>query len=343
MFEFRRGVKRCVTIYSLAFSNDSLLLACCSNTETIHIFKLESASASRGYSKSVASNGPHSAASNPSLDDNSNSRTWIGYFGQAILDSASYLPTNVGEMFTQGRAAFQARIPFFSEDSTYFNTCALTWINKILRLVVASTSGQLYMYNVDLSDSTGECPLIRQHKIDGSTGLGVGGSRKSNGSNNNISRGSNSSPLSENSKRVSGASNSRSNSATSFDYAATQNNVVTTEDSVSPLGGVDIPPSPIARWSEFDERDPKFAPSGAPLAYPYTAPVVGSFGSSLNDRQGSSPGSNSANQGGVTYAGMLGTSPSGDRSLDDVSARFKGGIKIDDENEFPPMTMHTDD
>lgn len=41
LFEFRRGVKRCVAISSLAFSTCSKYLCCSSNTETVHIFKLE--------------------------------------------------------------------------------------------------------------------------------------------------------------------------------------------------------------------------------------------------------------------------------------------------------------
>ena len=32
---------RCVSIYSMAFSADSLFLSASSNTETVHIFKLE--------------------------------------------------------------------------------------------------------------------------------------------------------------------------------------------------------------------------------------------------------------------------------------------------------------
>lgn len=43
LFEFRRGVTRCVTIYSLAFSEDSAYLCSSSNTETVHVFKLEKA------------------------------------------------------------------------------------------------------------------------------------------------------------------------------------------------------------------------------------------------------------------------------------------------------------
>jgi autophagy-related protein 18 len=41
LYEFRRGVKRCVSISSLAFSMDSNFLCCSSNTETVHVFKLE--------------------------------------------------------------------------------------------------------------------------------------------------------------------------------------------------------------------------------------------------------------------------------------------------------------
>lgn len=43
LFEFRRGVKRCVAISCLAFSMCSQYLGCSSNTETVHVFKLEEA------------------------------------------------------------------------------------------------------------------------------------------------------------------------------------------------------------------------------------------------------------------------------------------------------------
>ena len=41
LFEFRRGVRRNATIYSLSFSPDSLYLSASSNLETIHIFRLD--------------------------------------------------------------------------------------------------------------------------------------------------------------------------------------------------------------------------------------------------------------------------------------------------------------
>ena len=41
VYELRRGLKRTVNIYSLSFSPCGMFLACSSNTETVHIFKLE--------------------------------------------------------------------------------------------------------------------------------------------------------------------------------------------------------------------------------------------------------------------------------------------------------------
>ena len=41
LFEFRRGVRRNASIYSLSFSPDSLYLSASSNLETLHIFRLD--------------------------------------------------------------------------------------------------------------------------------------------------------------------------------------------------------------------------------------------------------------------------------------------------------------
>ena len=38
---FRRGVKRCATVYCLSFSQDSHFLVLSSNTETIHVFRFD--------------------------------------------------------------------------------------------------------------------------------------------------------------------------------------------------------------------------------------------------------------------------------------------------------------
>ncbi|XP_054991185.1 WD repeat domain phosphoinositide-interacting protein 2 isoform X1 [Sorex araneus] len=144
LFEFRRGVKRCVSICSLAFSMDGVFLSASSNTETVHIFKLET----------VKENPPR-PQEEPS--------TWTGYFGKVLMASTSYLPAQVTEMFTQGRAFATVRLPFCGHK----NICSLATIQKIPRLLVGASDGYLYMYNLDPQEG-GECTLMKQHKLDGS-------------------------------------------------------------------------------------------------------------------------------------------------------------------------------
>ncbi|XP_046309694.1 WD repeat domain phosphoinositide-interacting protein 2 isoform X1 [Marmota monax] len=141
LFEFRRGVKRCVSICSLAFSMDGMFLSASSNTETVHIFKLET----------VKEKPPEEPT------------TWTGYFGKVLMASTSYLPSQVTEMFNQGRAFATVRLPFCGHK----NICSLATIQKIPRLLVGASDGYLYMYNLDPQEG-GECALMRQHRLDGS-------------------------------------------------------------------------------------------------------------------------------------------------------------------------------
>ncbi|XP_048507876.1 WD repeat domain phosphoinositide-interacting protein 2 isoform X4 [Athalia rosae] len=141
LFEFRRGVKRCVSISSLAFSMDSLFLCCSSNTETVHVFKLEEP-------KEVPA--PEEAQS------------WMGYLTKAVSASANYLPSQVTDVFNQGRAFASVHLPF----QGLRNVCAITKIQKVLRLLVASADGYLYVYNLDMAEG-GDCTLLKQHRLDG--------------------------------------------------------------------------------------------------------------------------------------------------------------------------------
>ncbi|XP_069839678.1 WD repeat domain phosphoinositide-interacting protein 2 isoform X3 [Dendropsophus ebraccatus] len=89
--------------------------------------------------------------------------TWTGYFGKVIMASTSYLPSQVTEMFNQGRAFATVRLPFCG----HRNICSLAVIQKIPRLLVAAADGYLYIYNLDPQEG-GECTLMKQHKLDGS-------------------------------------------------------------------------------------------------------------------------------------------------------------------------------
>ena len=50
MYELRRGIKRTASIFSLSFSPCGTFLACSSNTETVHVFKLDESSHARWVS-----------------------------------------------------------------------------------------------------------------------------------------------------------------------------------------------------------------------------------------------------------------------------------------------------
>ncbi|KAK5641221.1 hypothetical protein RI129_009768 [Pyrocoelia pectoralis] len=135
LFEFRRGVKRCVAISCLAFSMCSQYLGCSSNTETVHVFKLEEPKDSPRRSVEETS--------------------WMGYL-------TNYLPTQVTDVFNQGRAFTTAHLPFYGVR----NVIAITIIQNQLRLLVASEGGTLYVYNLDGNEG-GDLALLKQHRLDG--------------------------------------------------------------------------------------------------------------------------------------------------------------------------------
>lgn len=143
--EFRRGMKRYVNISCLTFSMDSRFLSASSNTETVHIFKLDQLSQS-------------SPQESPS---------WSGYMGKMFMAASNYLPTQVSDIMNQDRAFATVRLNFSGQR----NICMLAVIQKLPRLLVASSEGYLYVYNLDPQDG-GECVLIKKHRLFFSDKLG---------------------------------------------------------------------------------------------------------------------------------------------------------------------------
>ncbi|VVC44667.1 Hypothetical protein CINCED_3A009551 [Cinara cedri] len=142
LYEFRRGVKRCVSICSLAFSIDGLYLCSSSNTETVHVFKLDD-------SKEI-----------PQMPEEQQS--WMSLLSKAVTASANYLPTQVTDVFNQGRAVASIHLPF----QGLKNICTIVMVDRVLRLLVASSHGYLYVYNLDIEEG-GESTLWRTHRLDG--------------------------------------------------------------------------------------------------------------------------------------------------------------------------------
>ena len=75
LHEFRRGVKRCVSIYSLAFSGDAQYLAASSNTETVHVFRLESSGRPQDGRR------PSGSSTQPAAAADGADGGWMGYLG----------------------------------------------------------------------------------------------------------------------------------------------------------------------------------------------------------------------------------------------------------------------
>ncbi|XP_008336580.2 WD repeat domain phosphoinositide-interacting protein 1-like [Cynoglossus semilaevis] len=92
-------VCRYVSIRSLSFSPDGQFLCASSNTETVHIFKLEQ----------LGPSGVDEAA------------TWTAYVGKMFSAASSYLPAQVSGMMSQDRAFATVHLP----SSDPGNVCTL--------------------------------------------------------------------------------------------------------------------------------------------------------------------------------------------------------------------------
>ncbi|XP_005187858.1 WD repeat domain phosphoinositide-interacting protein 2 isoform X3 [Musca domestica] len=143
LFELRRGLKRCVSIASLSFSTCAEYLVSSSNTETIHIFRLDRSSADSNDTKQAS-------------DD------WMGYSFFRFLSKtvSNYLPTQVTDVFSQGRAFASVTLP----EAGIRRMCAIAKIQKQLRLLIASQDGYLYVYSIPSVEGA-ECQLIKKHDL----------------------------------------------------------------------------------------------------------------------------------------------------------------------------------
>jgi len=152
VYELRRGLKRTATIHSLSFSPCGHFLACSSNTETIHIFRLDDKPKDRKDSENQTTGG---AQSQTSATD-----SWMGYIGNVVSSVPSYLPSQVTDTLLQERAFATVHHNLSGKK----NICALAMIKKMLRLLLASEDGYLYVYSLDVNEG-GDCALIRQFHL----------------------------------------------------------------------------------------------------------------------------------------------------------------------------------
>lgn len=154
VYELRRGLKRTATIHSLSFSPCGHFLACSSNTETIHIFRLDDKPKDHSDNQVVTSSNAQASSSGSATE------SWMGYLGNVVSSVPNYLPTQVTDTLLQERAFATVHHNLSGKR----NICALAMIKKMLRLLLASEDGYLYVYSLDVAEG-GDCALIRQFHL----------------------------------------------------------------------------------------------------------------------------------------------------------------------------------
>jgi len=117
----------------LSFSTCKQYLCCSSNTETVHIFKLEKLAmtgAGGGTAGDRAGGTANHSISSGSGGHKPNDDNWMGWMKSTVANYLPYaLPTQVTDVFTQGRAFASAMLPI----AGIKHACAITTIQKSLR------------------------------------------------------------------------------------------------------------------------------------------------------------------------------------------------------------------
>ncbi|KAI8597846.1 WD40-repeat-containing domain protein [Dissophora ornata] len=150
LYQFRRG-SQTARIYSLSFNLANTLLCVSSDTDTVHIFKLGSSS-------------PSNSQKNGGLMDGSFTTAGVGsalrrqsmHFGRNIAGSVgSYLPGAITEIFEPSRDFAYLKLPSAGVQSV------IALSNTTPQVMVATSDGYLYQYNIDLENG-GPCVLLKQ-------------------------------------------------------------------------------------------------------------------------------------------------------------------------------------
>lgn len=183
--EFRRGVIRYVNIASLTFSNCANYVCASSNTETVHIFKIDLKAVENAERLNCSDgNGVIGENSDSCIGDSDavqESRWTMGFITKAMT---SYFPSPVSDALSQDRAFATVQLA----QAGLKHECVIVKLEKEIRvlaactgnkrrkltgkvpendlifLLVAIADGFLYIYNFD-DVKGGECKLIRAHDL----------------------------------------------------------------------------------------------------------------------------------------------------------------------------------
>lgn len=147
--EFRRGVKRYVTIASLTFSICANYICVSSNTETVHVFKLDP-KAMEEVERIVATK-----------NEEEDTPVDQGFSITGFITSAvsSLIPTSV---LVQDRAYATIQL----KEAGLRHQVVLVKLDMSLKVLVACEDGFLYVYDFD-EEKGGDCKICQVHDVRG--------------------------------------------------------------------------------------------------------------------------------------------------------------------------------
>ncbi|KAF9178314.1 autophagy protein [Haplosporangium sp. Z 767] len=152
LFQFRRGTQS-ARIYSLSFNLASTLLCVSSDTDTVHIFKLGGSSSGGGHR---SNGGSFDGSSDKGSGMSSMIRRQSMHIGKNLAGSVgSYLPGAITEIFEPSRDFAHLKLPSAGVQSV------IALSNTTPQVMVATSEGYLYQYNIDLENG-GPCVLLKQ-------------------------------------------------------------------------------------------------------------------------------------------------------------------------------------
>ncbi|KAI9203747.1 WD40-repeat-containing domain protein [Polychytrium aggregatum] len=186
LFQFRRGTYP-ARIYSITFNLPGTLLSVSSDTDTVHIFKLEKDGSGNGAGSGSGAEGePLATAPTPKKSDRSLERKSSGSDKKfSVYDSlrsplanatavasaavGSYLPDVITEMWEPTRDFAFCKIPTHpgssgsgSSQKGTPNLCAIS--SGIPHVMVVTAAGYFYQFSLD-QERGGECQLLKQYSL----------------------------------------------------------------------------------------------------------------------------------------------------------------------------------
>ncbi|KAH8421168.1 hypothetical protein KR009_010290, partial [Drosophila setifemur] len=166
--EFRRGVS-CVRIASLVFAAGGDFLCVSSNTETVHVFKIDARAVESVELKAIAEvaaksdNAATESSTSPvedAITTDMPAASWGGLFSKAVSSLLS--ASQVSDVLAQDRSFATVQLA----QAGLKHICALTRVQKDLRLLIACDDGFLYVYEFN-TEKGGACKVLAVHDLRG--------------------------------------------------------------------------------------------------------------------------------------------------------------------------------